>query len=1087
LFGRNRDAQILCDRTLSSRLTILYGQSGLGKSSLLRALAIPKLEEGHARVVYFDSWAQEDPLHALKEELIGLASAIGVTDAGRGSPTLVELVRMLNNVDEQSVVLILDQFEEFLVNHAQALDPLRDELAALVRAPRVDAAVVLSLREEFLAALEPFRQQILNLFQSAYRLEPLSEPDLRDAIRRPAEEFGGSCRQDMADQLIQELRGAQDDRSSGGPPLVELPMLQLVCQELWKHATDGQLSRELYESMGGAQRIIDRYVRELMPKRSREQRLTARLLVPLAPPSGLKMSYTVEDLSSMTGLDPAAIADELERLSQARILRTRQHRGRRYELEHDAFIPVLSAWRNHVLDHDRQMRHIWRLVMACAVVAAVTSLLVLYKEAQSRTAQELRFRKALSSLSVDDPLTSALALGELGDSRIAAQAVAELRQAAVAAIPAAVLRDREAQAPGQPLLGAWFTSDSRRVATVSKNGTLRLWSADGKGKPAVLQITGGAGPSAVAVSPDLQWVAAGFENGDLQLRRVSGTEVVRIPQAHLRVTALALSPNSERILAAYADYSVRIWNRDGGHAVVLGSPKPAHFGEILSLQFDARGERVLTASLDGTAKIWAVDRPGTPLAVFRDDKLRAIYSAALSPDGKRVICGLADGAARIWNSETKGDFDELKGHDEVVISASFSPDGLKVVTGSSDRSSRVWDLRLEAGAGGARLTSLGSPMILRGHTGTVSAVAFSPDGSRILTASADGTARIWWSESKEPRILGNHTKPIEKVVFSRDGNKVATASRDATVTIWTLAGSINPITLKGHTDWVRSVGFSPDGRTVVTGSEDQTAGLWDLESGRKQFRKVPGLFTVAFTPDAAGIITGTRETGGPTVEVWPANPSAAQPFLRIEKERQWVYCVAFSPDGSRIVTGSFDGTARIWTREPGKWAVKDPPVTLLHRDRVFSALFSPDGSKIATSSADGQVRIWDLSGRLLSEFAHSKEVWQIAFSSDGKLLVTSCLDNTAKIWDVEHGALLMTLSHPAGVRAAAFRPRTTEVVTGADDGRVRVWRTDVGQLLDYMKGSSTACLTPSERVRFLGESENGAGSAYAKCEALNGR
>src|SRR5262249_1161924 len=355
------------------------------------------------------------------------------------------------------------------------------------------------------------------------------------------------------------------------------------------------------------------------------------------------------------------------------------------------------------------------------------------------------------------------------------------------------------------------------------------------------------------------------------------------------------------------------------------------------------------------------------------------YSAALSPDGKRAICGLADGVALIWNTEAKADFDELKGHAEMVTSVAFSPDGLRAVTGATDRSARVWDLRLDAGRSGPRLISVGSPMILRGHDGPVRTVTFSPDGSRIVTASDDGTARIWWSESKEPRVLGRHAKPIEKVAFSPDGNKVATASHDNTVKIWRLAGSGTPVTLEGHQDWVRSVAFSPDGKSVLTASEDQTVRLWDIEKRQAQSRQIPKLFTAAFTPDPAGIITGTQETGDPTVAVWPTSSSLNQPLLRIEKEKQWVFCTAFSPDGSRSVTGCADHNARIWLREPGKWAVKDPPVVLPHRDRVFSAVFSPDGSKIATSSADHHVRIWGLDGNVLQEFSHSDEVWQIAF------------------------------------------------------------------------------------------------------------
>jgi SIR2-like domain len=243
--------------------------------------------------------------------------------------------------------------------------------------------------------------------------------------------------------------------------------------------------------------IFQSAVRELMPKRAREQNLTARLLVHLAPPSGLKISFAVEDLSSMTGLDPAAIAAELERLSRARILRTRQHRGcRRYELEHDAFIPVLSAWRNLVLDRARRMRNIRRAVYTGLIVAAVTSSIVLSVTAQSYSTRLLLFRRALSAA---DPLASALALGELGDSRIAGEAVAEVRQAAAAAIPAAVLRVGSPQAPRQPLRSAWFMADGNRVATVSDNGDFKIWSADGRGKPAPgLQLTREPKLSAIA-------------------------------------------------------------------------------------------------------------------------------------------------------------------------------------------------------------------------------------------------------------------------------------------------------------------------------------------------------------------------------------------------------------------------------------------------------------------------------------------------------------------------------------------------------------------------------------------------------------
>jgi WD40 repeat protein len=1110
LFGRNRDAQIVCDRTLSGRVTILYAQSGLGKSSLLRALVIPRLEGNSARVVYFDSWAQEDPLRALKDTLIGMAAALNVPDPGRASPTLLELVRLLNNVDDQSVVLILDQFEEFLVHHGHALDPLRSELAALVRAPGLDASVVVALREEFLAAMEPFRQQILNLFQSAYRLEALSEADLRDAICRPAEEFGGSCEQPMADQLIRDLREGPAEAAAGAFPRVELPMLQLVCRELWMHAAEGKLSLDLYARMGGVRRILDTYVRNLMPKSTREQSLTARLLVHLAPPSGLKMSYAVEDLSSMTGLASAVIAAELVRLSRARILRTRQHRGgERFELEHDAFIPVLSSWRDQVLDRAQRRRTMRRAVYGAAALAVVISAVATSLVTQAGAVRRAALMRAV--LAANDPLVSALALPELADAGVPELSFAEVHQLAIAAIPAALLRDQNPQAAGGPVVRGWFMPGDKRIGTVSENGRLKFWNFDGRGNPVALDLAIGSRISAAAVSSDGQWIAVGLDTGEVRLGRSDGSAFTRVAPSvkgasgYIKLTALALASNGERLLAAYDDYTVRLWNRDGRPAAVLGDQNSRHTGEILGLEFDAQGKRALTASLDGAAKIWAIDRPRAPLAVLGSDSqrgaggaVRPMTSGAFSPDGNWVACGFQDGGAAIWRSDGHGAAVQLKDpkytgdHEGPVSAIAFNRDGLKVITGSRDRSAKVWDLRLDKDelAGGAIRTTLapvGFPMVLRGHAGAIRAVGFNSDGSRILTASDDQTARIWLNEPKEPRVLGKHGRNVERISFSRDGKRVASASRDGTIRIWSLDGSPDPPPLEGHTDWVRSAEFSPDGNTLVSASEDGTARLWELATRRVRIRQVFGLSSVSFSPDGAAIITGSREPGDGAVNVWSDDPTQDQPLVTIKEEKSWVFFAGFSPDGSHIVTASADGKARIWRHTPGKWAIADSPVVLPHQDRVFGAAFSPDGRKVATSSADHQARVWNLDGSMAWSFSHSNEVWQIGFNFDGQQLVTASLDGAARIWDVEHGVLRLMLSHPAGLRAAAFRPGGREVVTGSEDGRVRLWRTDVPDLIEYLRRTSTACLTPPERVQFLGETDRKAKSAYNACEAHHGR
>jgi hypothetical protein len=182
-FGREQDAQFLVNKILSAPLTLVYGMSGVGKSSLLRARVVPDLrspEVADALVVYlFDCWTEPDIEEAIKEEI---ANAVGPREnAPNLSDPLLDWVRHANNELGKSLVLILDQFEQFLLLRAGSLDPLRRELAALVRA-KADAYVVLALREEFLASLEVFTHDIVKIYDSMYRLEHLSDEGARDAI-----------------------------------------------------------------------------------------------------------------------------------------------------------------------------------------------------------------------------------------------------------------------------------------------------------------------------------------------------------------------------------------------------------------------------------------------------------------------------------------------------------------------------------------------------------------------------------------------------------------------------------------------------------------------------------------------------------------------------------------------------------------------------------------------------------------------------------------------------------------------------------------------------------------------------------------
>jgi WD40 repeat protein len=203
-----------------------------------------------------------------------------------------------------------------------------------------------------------------------------------------------------------------------------------------------------------------------------------------------------------------------------------------------------------------------------------------------------------------------------------------------------------------------------------------------------------------------------------------------------------------------------------------------------------------------------------------------VRSAAFSPDGSRIVTASDDKTARIWDAASAKEIAVLRGHEANVFSAAFSPDGSRIVTASGystvtppseGKTAGIWD------AASAKVIA-----VLRGHEANVFSAAFSPDGSRIVTASGDKTARIWDAATpKEIAILRGHDNEVWSAAFSPDGSRIVTASKDKTARIWDAATAKEIAILRGHDAPVWSAAFSPDGSRIVTASQDKTARIWD--------------------------------------------------------------------------------------------------------------------------------------------------------------------------------------------------------------------------------------------------------------------
>ncbi len=371
----------------------------------------------------------------------------------------------------------------------------------------------------------------------------------------------------------------------------------------------------------------------------------------------------------------------------------------------------------------------------------------------------------------------------------------------------------------------------------------------------------------------------------------------------------------------------------------------------------------------------------------------------------------------------------LEGHAGGVNSVNFSLDGSKIVTASEDKTARVWDVQ------GKLLATIS------GHAGGVNSVNFSPDGSKIVTASEDKTARVWDVQGKLLRTMSGHSGSVMSANFSPDGSKIVTASEDRTMRLWDLNGNLLR-TMSGHTDRVMSANFSPDGRKIVTASFDKTARVWNLQG--KLLAVISGhsgsVRSANFSPDGSKIVTASFDN---TARVWNLQGNL---LAAISGHSSYATSANFSPDGKKIVTAA-GKTARIWDLR-GKQLEMIPD----HSAWVNSANFSPDGKKIVTAAGE-TAWVWDLRGKQLAMISgHTGRVNSANFSPDGKKIITAASE-TARVWDLRGKQLAMISGHTGRVNSANFSPDGKKIITASEDKTARVWDLN-GNVLAVISGHS---------------------------------